>query len=478
MVIIEKLNNSFIRIHCEEQSTKKEIEDFFSFTKPGFIGSKAQFLWLKKRNMKQPLFNARNSTLPYGLMPRLTAWLKKNEYEYKIEGDFNCQNFSEIEALEFIKSLNLPEKFVVRDYQLKYFIKCVRNNRAVVISPTNSGKSLIIYLLYRYFNEKTLLTVPITNLVYQMYDDFREYGYDVENNIHLLTPGQEKTTEKQLTICCWQSIYTQDKRFFSPFKMVIGDEVHTNKADSLIKIMNMMVNTSIRIGLTGSMTKVPLFDSQIEGCFGPVIQYVSNDDLIKQGFSSPILIKSIELHHNEEIHTIMEYQDEINFLLCQDKRNDFFVNLALSLKGNSFLMFRIKSHGQKMYEAIKEKATCPVYYIDGDTSTEERNRLKKIIDASEKCIVLASVVFATGVNISSINNIVFTHPTKSRIRVLQSIGRGLRLGKNDLKKHLTLVDVYDVIKDGFVNTTLKHAKERKKIYKQENFPVKEYELKL
>ena len=476
MIVIEKLTEAYIRVNCDEPSVKKEIDDFFSFRRPGFIVSKNQWQWLKKRDMKEPLFRERDSTLPLGLMPKLTEWLRHNQYEYRIEGEFGSKNFSEVEALEFIKTLNIPEKFVVRDYQLKYFIKCVRNQRAVVISPTNSGKSLEIYLLYRFFNQKTLLTVPITNLVYQMYDDFKDYGYDVEKNIHLLVPGQEKTTDKQLTISCWQSLIKQKKDFFEDFRVVFQDEVHGGKAASLIKIMNMMYKTPIRIGLTGSMSKVPLYDHQIIGCFGPVIQYVSNEDLIKQGFSSPILIKSIELHHNMKMSTLLEYQDEVAYLLTQPKRTDFFVKLALSLKGNTFLMFNKIDHGKTMYEAIKNKADCPVYYVDGQTPAIERDRLKKLINDSEHCIVLASTVFTTGVNIKSINNIVFTHPTKSRIRVLQSIGRGLR--KSDSKDKLILYDVYDVLSQGLINTTLKHARERDKLYKEEKFPIKEYQISL
>lgn len=234
MVVIEKLTEAYIRIHTEEKSIKKEIDDFFSFRRPGFIVSKNQWQWLKKRDMKEPLFRERDSTLPLGLMPKLTEWLRHNKYEYRIEGEFGSKNFSEIEALEFIKTLNIPEKFTIRDYQLKYFVKCVRNQRAVVISPTNSGKSLLMYLIFRYYNQKMLITVPITNLIYQMYEDFKDYGYDVENNIHLLIPGAEKKSDKILTIGCWQSIYKQKKDFFHDFHGILGDECLSE--NSLIKM--------------------------------------------------------------------------------------------------------------------------------------------------------------------------------------------------------------------------------------------------
>ena len=240
--------------------------------------------------------------------------------------------------------------------------------------------------------------------------------------------------------------------------------------------MNMMTETPVRIGLTGTLYNEPLYDKQIQGAFGPVIKYVSNDELIEQGFSSHILIKAIELHHNIQMELPMDYQDEMVFLLSQTKRNDFFVNLALSLKGNTFLMFRIKEHGKVMYEGIKERATCPVYYIDGTMTADKRMELKELIEKSDECIVVTSVVFTTGVDISCIHNIIFSHPAKSRIRVLQSIGRGLRVSVR--KKYLTLFDISDVVVDGLINTTWRHAKERAKMYQQENFPVKNYTVTL
>ena len=423
--------------------------------------------------MKQTLFRD-NSTLPLGLLPELVKFLKESGYEYTIKGNFNTSNFSEIEALEFIKTLNIPSKFTIRDYQLKYFIKCVRNSRGICISPTNSGKSLIAYLLFRYYNQKTLITVPTGSLVYQLKGDFKDYGY--EGEVHTITAGIEKNTDKLCTISTWQSIYKQNKTFFDDFKVVIGDEVHSNKSPSLIKLMNMLTETPIRIGLTGTLLPVELHNKQIQGLFGPVMEFISQDELIKRGISSPLLIKAIVLNHNKEMYSPMDWEDEVPYLLSHAKRNEFIVNLACSLKGNTFIMFRNIDHGKNLYEEIKKKSKFPIYYVDGQTGIKEREELRKIIENSENSCTVASLVFNAGINISSINNIIFTHPSKSRVRILQAIGRGLRI--NPSKNILTLFDLSDRLNPNFQNVTYHHLNERLKIYKKEKFEVKSYSINL
>ena len=213
--------------------------------------------------MKQPLLTE-SGCLPIGLMPELTMFLDKNQYEYTIDGNFGSGNFSEVEALEFIKSLNIPSKYEVRDYQLKYFIKAVRNRRMVCIAPTNAGKTLLTYLLFRYFNCKMLITVPSTTLVWQTIDAFKEYGYDGDG-VHGVVAGIAKETDKPCTISTWQSLQQQGRVFFEQFEAVLGDEAHTNAGQTLQSIMNMQTNAKFRIGLTGSMPDEPLYKNIIIG---------------------------------------------------------------------------------------------------------------------------------------------------------------------------------------------------------------------
>jgi superfamily II DNA or RNA helicase len=475
MIILRKINETYIRVIDASASQKKEIHDAFSFIDP--IAKKNPNRKNKFWNCKISLFESKECKFPIGLMPKLVAFLKKSKYEYKIEGTFNAQEFSEKEALDFIKTLKLPLKYQVRDYQLQYFIKCVRNQRAIVLSPTSSGKSLTIYLLFRYFDMKTLLIVPTIALVNQMYNDFKDYGYDVEKNIHCITAGEEKITDKKLVISTWQSLQYEEIFFFQPYRIVFGDECHGAKANVLKRIMNMMTSTLVRIGFTGTLHNVELYDNQIEGLFGPVVSYISTKQMIERGFSTPLTIKSIILEHDDspwkdDFLITPAYQIEKDWILNNQKRNKFIANLSLNLKGNTFVMFNNISHGKAIYNLILEKSKIPVYFIDGSTSGNEREILRNTIQGCKNSISVVSKVFTTGVNIPAINNIIFAYPSKSRIQTLQSIGRGLRLS-NDKFKIVVFDLVDDLLINGVENYSLRHYEERKKMYKSECFPFSE-----
>jgi superfamily II DNA or RNA helicase len=141
-------------------------------------------------------------------------------------------------------------------------------------------------------------------------------------------------------------------------------------------------------------------------------------------------------------------------------------------------MFRNISHGKHLFQKIQTRSKVPVYYVSGSTPIPERQALIKKIENSTDSITVASTVFATGVDISSIDNMVIVHPSKSKVKLLQTIGRGLR--KNPNKPILTYIDLYDKIakSDGVPNTTMNHAVERGKIYKREKFNVRHYTVDL
>jgi superfamily II DNA or RNA helicase len=474
MLKIVKIDEVNVKITCTEQSTLKEISDKFSFLSPNY-----QFDYRFKNNWwngKKTFFNIFKKTFYIGLLPKLLKWLNESGYEYELDSKLNEYEFSVLEAKEFIKTLNLP--FEVRDYQLKYFIKSVRHRRLLCISPTASGKSLIIYLIFKYFNKKTLLIVPQLSLLPQMLKDFKSYGYEnVENNVHLIHAGTEKNSDKPITISTWQSLLNVDKGFFKQFDVILGDEAHLFKANSLKEIMQNASNVGIKIGFTGTLTGNAYDNALIEGLFGPVVKYISTKEMINKEYSPELKIKAIILNHTnfENEHFRMEYDVEIDYLIKHEKRNKFIKNLACSLKGNTFIMFRIKDHGKELYRLIKEKSKYPVYYVDGNTSVDEREKIRLNVESNINSITVASTVFTTGINITTIDNIIFAFPSKSRVRVLQSIGRGLRKNKN--KINLFLFDICDKFSN-LENYTLLHFKERLKLYKEEMFNYKIYRVNI
>ena len=139
----------------------------------------------------------------------------------------------------------------LRDYQTKAIAHAIRNKRCLLLSPTASGKSLIIYVLSRFYPARKLIIVPTTALVHQMASDFKDYGY--KQQVHKITAGASKQTDAEVVVTTWQSIYKMQKKWFSQFKVVIGDEAHLFKAKSLVNIMTKLTECPWRIGFTGTL---------------------------------------------------------------------------------------------------------------------------------------------------------------------------------------------------------------------------------
>jgi superfamily II DNA or RNA helicase len=209
--------------------------------------------------------------------------------------------------------------------------------------------------------------------------------------------------------------------------------------------------------------------------------------MIDEKQAADLQIKCLILRHPQDICNILRktkdkaYQVEIDYLIGSSARNKFLRNLALSLNGNTLLLFQyVEKHGELLQQLIKEKAASnrQIFYIHGGTDVEDRESVRTIVEKETDAIIVASYgVFSTGVNIRNLHNIIFASPSKSKIRVLQSIGRGLRMG--DTKTSMTLYDISDDLRiDGFVNYTLKHFAERVKIYRSEQFKISNYTIEL
>ena len=482
-IILHKRNEAFIHFECD-RGTAQELSDYFTFFVPGY-----QFMPAFKNRIwdgKVRLADLRNFTIYHGLVPYIQQFCEERDYELTIDPEVNSTiNYSAIEAKEFIDTLNLP--YEVRDYQLKSFIQAVRNKRIMILSPTASGKSLILYMILRYLQhtdyQKGLLIVPTTSLVEQMYKDFESYGFDSEEYCHRQYSGKEKHSDKFLTITTWQSIYKNPKEYFEQFDFVLGDEAHQFKAKSLTTIMSGLENASYRIGCTGTLDGAQTHKLVLEGLFGPVYKFVTTAELIEQGHLAEFKIKCLVLGYPEEVRKMAkgwDYQSEIEYIVKNPKRNEFIRNLALSLEGNTLILFQfVEKHGKDLYASIKEHAKKrKVFFVYGGTDVEIRESVRSITEKENDAIIVASYgTFSTGINIRNLHNIVFASPSKSRVRNLQSIGRGLRIGDN--KESATLFDIADDFRIGkYTNYTLHHFIERVKIYDEEKFKYKFYNIEI
>ena len=491
-ITVSKPNEAFLKLSCEPHISE-EVSTFFTFMAPGYEFN--PLFKARKWDGKIRLFKKRTNYLPAGLIRYLVEFASSRKYTIEFEPKIGLlNNFSLQEAAEYIESLNVTsgsKSIPPRDYQVDILAKSVRYKRLLVVSPTASGKSFIIYTLLRHLlnvkhMKRGLIVVPTISLVEQMYSDFADYsqanGWSVDDHCQKIYMGQSLVINKNIVISTWQSIYELDKKnFFSQFDFVIGDEAHHFKAKSLNSIMSKLVNAQYRIGTTGTLNDMEVHKLVIEGHFGPALKATTTKKLMDEGHVADLRIKCIVLKHPEEACKLLyknkDYMAEMDFITGNTQRNKFLTNLSLSLNGNTLLLFQfVQKHGDILNEMIKKKAAKgrKVFYIFGGTDVEEREAVRKIVEKEKDAIIIASYgVFSTGVNIRNLHNIIFASPSKSKIRVLQSIGRGLRLGED--KTHATLYDISDDLRsNNYINITLKHYAERVKLYQAEAFKVSTY----
>jgi len=487
-LILYKQNEAFIRFACEK-SVAQELADYFTFFVPGY-----QFMPAYKNRLwdgRIRLADLRTHTIYHGLVPYIQKFCEERDYKLEIDSVVsNTESFSAIEANEFLEQLQLDKSIIaegVRDYQYKAFIFAVRNKRMLLLSPTGSGKSLIQYLILRYLQhvnyKKGLLIVPTTSLVEQMYSDFKSYGYDTDTYCHRQYSGKEKHTDKFLTITTWQSIYKNPPEYFEQFDFVLGDEAHQFKAKSLTTIMTGLKNAKYRIGCTGTIDGTQTHKLVLEGLFGPVYQSTTTAKLIENKQLADFRIKCLVLKYPEDVCKLSrgwDYQSEIDYIVKSTARNEFIRNLTLSLEGNSLILFNlVEKHGKHLHKMIDEKATNRhVFFVYGGTDVDVREQVRAITEKENNAIIVASYgTFSTGINIRNLHNVVFASPSKSRVRNLQSIGRGLRIGDN--KTEAVLYDIADDFRIGkHVNYTLQHLQERVRIYDEEKFKYKFYNIEV
>jgi superfamily II DNA or RNA helicase len=472
-IIIVNENEAFVRIICED-GIAYELREAFTFQVPGY-----QFTPQYKARLwdgKIRLFDVRSKQLYRGLVPYVAKFCEERNYDWDYENEAYDEEFSLAEANEFVEKLR--PKHAPREYQLDAFVHAIRTRRSLLLSPTASGKSLIIYLLARFLShrrlKKGLIIVPTVSLVEQLTSDFKDYsetnGWNVSDNIHKIYQGQEKDTDKFLTISTWQSIYKMPKQWFAQFDFVIGDEAHQFKAKSLIDIMSKLHHAKYRFGFTGTLDGTQTHKWVLEGLFGPSYKVTRTYELMEQGHISQLDIRCLVLKHSPQ--KFETYEDEIQYLIQHEQRNKFITNLSLSLEGNTLILFsRVEAHGAVLYEKINntKRGDRKVFFIHGGVDTEEREMVREITERENNAIIVASYgTFSTGINIKNLHNVIFASPSKSRIRNLQSIGRVLRKGKNKTKAVL-----YDIADDCTYNSrknyTLNHLIERIKIYNEENF---------
>lgn len=475
MITIEKKNEVFLKVDGE-QHLHKELSEHFSFEVPG-----AKFMPQYKNRVwdgKIRLYSPGTGEIYVGLFDYLCEYLEEKGYEYSIKDSkfYGIPNDEEEyvtpeSTASFVRSLGLP--FKIRDYQLRALFTAIKQHRKLLLSPTGSGKSLIIYTLVRWHlqhNRNVLIIVPTTSLVSQLTQDFKDYGWAADHYVHKIMGGIEKYSDAPVVISTWQSIYKEPRKFFERFDVIIGDEAHLYKAKSLTGILQKCHDAKYRVGLTGTLDGMHTHQLVLEGLFGRCDKVTSTADLMKKGQLTPLKVKVLLLKHG---HVPFDsYQQEMDYIVSHPKRNKFICNLANDLEGNTLILFNyIEKHGDPLWDLLNNKVERgrKIFFIHGGVDAVEREEARKICESEKNAIILASYgTFSTGINIRNLHNVIFASPSKSRVRNLQSIGRVLRKGEN--KAQAVLYDLADDCSRGNRhNYTLRHLIERMKIYDEEKF---------
>ena len=494
---VHPLNRATLQIKCEDAGVIQELVEFFSFLAPGY-----QFMPAYRNRMwdgKIRIFNGRNNTLPSGLLYHLQKFADSRKYRLNLSAGIMVPRQIGSGEFQAFPAFYNNKSIEIRDYQRDGICRAITDHQALLVSPTGSGKSLIIYQILRWFlnaevsfsriNQlgKAIVIVPTTALVEQMYKDFCEYSsqdstFDGPRLIHRIYSGKEKQTTARIVITTWQSAINMGADWFRQFGAVFGDEAHLFKAQSLTKIMGWLVNAWLRIGTTGTLDGTQVHKLVLEGCFGPTMQVTTTKDLIASDTLAQLKIFALALKYPEQTKKNlkkMTYAEELDFITAYEPRNRFIANLALDLKGNTLVLYQyVEKHGKPLHALIEKKASNKrkVFYVSGSVGADDREFIRTTIEKETDGIIVASMgTFSTGTNIRNLHNIIFASPTKSQIRILQSIGRGLR--KSDDGRPTTIYDLTDNLSKGKnKNYTLTHGIERIKIYTKEKFEYQVLEV--
>lgn len=481
-VHISPIDESYVRIETDF-GIMKELQMKYTFKPPGFMFMPAY----KAGYWDGTITLIQQGRVLKGLVPSIIDTCESSGYSVSVDKSFSA--FAEPIPFDH-KDLKLP--FEPYDYQLAAVNRILSKKRQIVLSATGSGKSLILYMAVRALSDaKILIIVPTISLVHQLVSDFADYsvnnGWDADAQVHKICEGASKVTDKDIIVATWQSLQNiKSNAFFSEFDAVICDEVHTAGGDGIKpkviqRILDACSNSFIRLGLTGTLSDSFISELVLIGMFGPTYRVSSTKDLMDRGLLTDLAITAIVLKYPKSVCDAargLPYKAELDIIVKSQRRLEVVSKISGKAPGNTLVLFTYVEHGRRLVDEIKKHTEKQVFMVYGGTDSDQRENIRKICEQRDDVVICASSqIFSTGVNIKNLHNIVFAHPTKAKIRTLQSIGRGLR--KHDSKQICNVYDICDDLRTGKKpNYAMTHFVDRMKIYAAEKFKVKHIEINL
>lgn len=506
-IIISKINETFIKVICSDDGIEQDLQERFSFEIPN-----RKFHPLVKARRWDGiirLYNKLQKRMYAGLLLKLLQFASKRKYSIHLDESVQDLIPNETISMELIQECvekwspknEKGEELVPYEYQYEALHYMLNMNRSIGLLATSAGKSLVIALLLRFYLEveelqdrSFIVVVPSIMLVNQLYDDLATYfpDLDISTLCQKITGKYEKRIHKPIVISTWQSLKNIDE--LDP-SVIICDEAHTVEAKVLSNILERVPNCKIRHGLTGTLKDAEESILSVEGLLGPAKRIVTSKELIEEGKATNVKVKIVmldyslptktmyhdrmnELNKNKKSNGAKRYHEEVEFINEIPSRRKFIQNMLQGLKGNSIALFdRVEGYGVPLYEEMKNRHEN-TFIISGDVDEGRRDEIKHLLDGINDGIVYAtSNIMSTGVSIKNLHNMVFLGSTKSKIRVLQSIGRLMRL--HESKDEAYLYDIVDMLDlNDKENMTMKHIESRLSHYITAGFEVEYIRLNL
>jgi len=453
--------NYKIRIKCDHHDYLKDMSDEFAMPVKNywFMGKFKAGMWDGKTH-----FITEAGLMPYGLILDFMKVHKKLYPEITLVPDNGVKSIFKGHEMDIKYDLSLQP----RPYQQEAIEICLKYAKGIIRSATASGKSLVISYLIKNLlaNRKTtgvtkaLIIVPSTSLVEQFTDDMIEYGLP-ESLLGKVYTGH-KDWDKHIVITTWQSLKNNHDKL-SMFHCVIGDECHQVAAAELKKIFS-KVKAHYRVGFTGTLPDDETNLFNIKSYLGPVLKEYPSGLLAEQGYISKCKVNVLSiLYDSIKNDTYKEIKDEV---FNSKKRLDIIAKIVNNTDENILLLVSYIAEGDKLVKLLNRRTKKKVIFLSGKDKTEVREEWrKKMVKHKNIALIATYGIFQQGINIPNLKYAMLASPSKSKIRVLQSIGRTLRLHDNK-KDGAVIFDIIDQVK--FLG---KHGEKRLAYYENEGFEI-------
>lgn len=488
---LTKLNESYLGVDCSDIGIYYELNDYFAFRPDGYKFMPA--FKSKRWDGFVRLFSMYNKSIPQGLFSNILKFAKNRQYKIEVDNSVKDSYVIDINDSEIYNFLeNITVKINDKDitpyqYQLDAVLTCLKSPKSLIVSPTSSGKTLQIGLLLRYLESilenKILIIVPNVSLINQTHNDLIDYfnhNWNVDEHTHKIQAGTAKQSDKKIFISTYQSLIKITKSnecldYFSQFDAIIVDEVHQAKAVTISNIVHSCVNAKYKLGFTGTLGTSKADNLSIQGLFGKSTEIITTKELMNDGKIANLKIKCIQLKYPDGIcksNTKMKYPDEIDFIATNKQRSQFISTFSSMFKNNSLILVTRIEHGEMIRDFLmndSKNVNKNIHLITGSTKGLVREEIRQETENNNDTILISTYsLFSTGISIKNLHYIVFASPTKSKIRVLQSVGRGLRINKTK-----SSVVIYDLIDDfswkSHKNYSVKHFFDRVEHYDSQQF---------